>query len=261
MQKIIDFHNHIFPENISDKATGFLGDYYHVPIECTGTIDVLIEDAKKAGIETLVVHSTATKASQVETINSYIAAACKEHKNFIGFGSLHPDMANPAEEIERIISLGLRGIKLHPDFQNFPADSDKMMPIYEKLSGRLPVLFHAGDIVNTYSSPKRIARVHDAFPNLTIIAAHLGGYRRWEEALEYLSGTDVYFDTSSSLWALTKEKAEFYIKSHNINRILYGTDFPMSGHESELKRFYSIDLTDEERELILYKNAAELLNL
>jgi uncharacterized protein len=60
---------------------------------------------------------------------------------------------------------------------------------------------------------------------------------------------------------LHKDKVTEMIKAHGADKVLFGTDYPMWSHEEELERFYSLGLTDEERELILWKNAAKLLGI
>ncbi|NLZ53252.1 MAG: amidohydrolase [Thermoanaerobacteraceae bacterium] len=259
--KIIDIHAHIFPEKIAQKATESIAAFYGIPICAKGTIEDLLEQGKKVNIYRYVVHSTATTVEQVEAINEFISQVQLSDERFIGFGTLHPGLRNVQNELERLLSLGLRGIKLHPDFQHFNIDDEVMMPIYEAAEGRLPILMHMGDERSDSSSPRRLAKVLDRFPGLTVIAAHFGGYSMWDEALQYLVGRDLYFDTSSSLFTLDKSKAIEIIRKHGVKKILFGTDYPMWLHEEELKRFQSLNLTQEEQELILWKNAAELLNI
>ncbi|HHV98256.1 MAG TPA: amidohydrolase [Clostridiaceae bacterium] len=259
--KIIDVHAHIFPEKIAQKATESIGNFYGVPMRGKGTIEDLLVQGNKVNVYRYVVHSTATKVEQVEAINEFISQAQLSDERIIGFGTLHPDLPDVKKEVERLVSLGLKGIKLHPDFQQFNIDDETMMPIYEAAEGRLPVLVHMGDERSTASSPRRLVKVLDRFPGLTVIAAHFGGYSMWDESLQYLVGRDLYFDTSSSLWILDKSKALDIIRKHGVKKILFGTDYPMWLYGEELKRFESLNLTQEERELILWKNAAELLNI
>ena len=133
--------------------------------------------------------------------------------------------------------------------------------MYEKLEGRLPVICHMGDEVKRYSAPKKLAKVIEAFPDLKIIAAHMGGYSEWEDAEKYVIGKNVWVDTSSTLFALAPEKVVDLIHKHGVDRVLFGTDYPMWRPDEELERFMKMDLTEEEREKILWKNAAEFLAL
>ena len=259
--KIIDAHAHIFPEKIAGKAVETTSKYYGITMSCRGTIEDLLEKGRIINVQKYLVHSTATKVEQVKAVNDFIADAKHNNSCFIGFGTLHPDMHGVKNEIDRIISLGLKGVKLHPEFQQFNIDDNGMMPIYKELEGRLPVLMHMGDEKKTSSSPERLSKVLNMFPKLTVIAAHLGGYRMWNDSVRYLLGKNVYFDTSSSLPFLDKKAAVDIIRLHSVKRVLFGTDYPMWTHEEELQRFLSLELTECERELILSENANKLFNI
>lgn len=259
--RIIDAHVHIFPEKVAEKATESISNFYGIPMFANGTIEELFVNSEKIGVYKYIVHSTATRVEQVESINNFISETQKKYKSFIGFGTLHPGLDDAESEVNRIIALGLKGIKLHPDFQNFNIDDECMFPVYRAIGDKLPVLMHMGDEKRTSSSPERLAKVMDLFPELTFIAAHLGGYQMWDASLKYLVGRNLYFDTSSSLAILDKEKATYIIKQHGVKKVLFGSDYPMWSHEEELERFYALDLTDEERELILWKNTAGLLSI
>jgi predicted TIM-barrel fold metal-dependent hydrolase len=258
---IIDIHAHIFPDKIAEKAVYSIGKYYGVPMRCSGTVDGLLESGRNIGVEKYIVHSSATNVEQVKTINDYVSGVTREHPELIGFATLHPDMADVPAEVDRIVKLGLKGLKLHPEFQHFSIDDDNMMPIYEAVEGRLPVLIHMGDQNVDSSSPARLARVLDRFPGLTVIAAHFGGYSMWDLSYEYLIGRNVYMDTSSSLYFITPEKAVDMIRKHGAEKILFGSDYPMWDHKEELDRFLALDLTEEERRAILSGNARRLLSI
>jgi predicted TIM-barrel fold metal-dependent hydrolase len=258
---IIDAHAHIFPEKLAEKAVESIGKYYGIPMSGKGTVPDLLENGRRAGIRKYVVHSTATKVEQVETINNFIASVQAKNSELIGFGTLHPGLENIGREVERIISLGLQGIKLHPDFQEFNIDDEDMMPIYGALEGKLPVLIHMGDEVKTSSRPERLSKVIRMFPNLTVIAAHLGGYQMWGESVRYLVGKNLYFDTSSTLFRLDGQKAADIIRAHGVEKVLFGTDYPMWVHEEEVDRLDSLELTQSEKRLILCGNAQKLFRL
>jgi uncharacterized protein len=194
--RIIDAHVHIFPSKIAEKATESIGSYYDIPMFANGTIEDLIRNGEKINVHKYVVHSTATKVEQVESINNFIAKTQSEYESFIGFGTLHPELDDVELEVNRIISLGLKGVKLHPDFQDFNIDDDCMNPIYKAIEGKLPVLIHMGDEKKTNSRPERLANVIKAFPNLTVIAAHLGGYQMWDDSMKYIVGKKHYGNSS-----------------------------------------------------------------
>ncbi len=259
-EKIIDFHAHIYPQKIAEKAVASIGKFYNIDMRGPGTAGTLVDNGNKVGVVKYIVHSTATKPAQVEAINNFIISEISAEKRFIGFGTLHQDFTKTETEIIRIRDAGLKGIKLHPDFQAFKVDDPKMDFAYEVLAHyKMPVLFHAGDIRYDYSGPRRIARVLEKHPDLIIIAAHFGGYTQWDDAYEYLAGRDLWFDTSSTLWKLPVRDALRIMEKHGYERFLFGSDFPMWDHENELKRILELKLSDEKLEAVLFGNGARLL--
>lgn len=162
---IIDAHAHIFPDKIAARAADGISQFYGMRVLFDGTVGSLLEINHRAGIDMALVQSVATVPEQVHNINSFIAEQVKLHpREFVGFGALHPDFPGIEAETERIISLGLKGIKLHPDFQQFNIDDEHAFPIYEAAEGRLLILFHVGDNRYDFSSPKRLYNVMKRFP-------------------------------------------------------------------------------------------------
>lgn len=260
MRTIIDAHAHVFPSKIAAKATKSIGAFYDIPMDLDGSVETLLQMKKQYGISKFLIQSVATTPVQVHSINDFIARTVEEHPDtFIGFGALHPDMEEPEKEIERILSLGLKGVKLHPDFQKFEADSLAAMRLYEPMEGRLPLLIHAGDKRYHYSHPSQIANIIDRFPNLDVIAAHFGGWSEWDAAPKYLQGRRVWVDTSSSLYEITPEKARELIDCFGEDFVFFGTDYPMWKVNEELERLNQLELSDEQLEKILHLNVERLL--
>jgi Predicted metal-dependent hydrolase of the TIM-barrel fold len=259
MRRIFDFHTHAYPEKVASKSVDFLNQYYKITCRGDGTMEDLLRSARDGGVGYLLVHAVATKPRQVENVNSWIAAQLQS--NVFGFGTIHPGYERIEQELARIRSLGLLGLKLHPDFQGYYVDDPSMDIVYANIAGKMPVLVHSGDETSEFSSPKRLANVLDRHPKLTVIAAHLGGYSQWAEAERYIIGRDCYIDTSSSLWAIPPEKAAALIRMHGADKVLFGTDYPLVRHQEELARFMALDLTDGEKDKILFENAKRLLKL
>lgn len=259
---IIDAHAHIYPDKIAVKASHSIRDFYDLPVNHDGSVGQLLELGKSAGIDMHLVHSVATTAEQVIRINDFIINEVNLHNDrFVGFCTLHPDFDNPGHEIDRILASGLKGIKLHPDFQQFNLDDEKAFAIYEAAEGRLPILTHMGDPRYDFSSARRLYNVLERFPGLTVIGAHLGSYSNWDEAANILQGTGIYVDTSSSLFFLTPEKVRGLIDSYGADKVLFACDYPMWTPAEEIERMNLVPLSDEDRRKIMYKNAARLLNI
>ncbi len=259
---IIDAHAHIYPDKIAEKAAAGIKGFYGMDVRYDGRLDTLLGEGAAAGVDKFVVQSVATTPEQVKSINDYISDCVKKYPDkLVGFGAMHPDFADKEKEIERVILLGLKGLKLHSDFQKFNIDDERAYPIYEAAEGRLPILFHVGDPRYDFSSPERLLKVVKRFPKLTVIGAHFAGWSCWEKGAELFQHSGIYTDCSSSLYALTPDEAVGIIRKIGAERVMWGTDYPMWDAKEELKRFDRLPLTDHERELILCKNAAELLGL
>lgn len=257
---IIDAHTHIFPDKIAARAADGISSFYNMRVRFDGTVASLLETNRKAGVDMALVQSVATVPEQVHNINDFISQQVRFHPDkLIGFGALHPDFPDIEAETERIISLGLRGIKLHSDFQQFNIDDPRAFPIYEAAQGRLPILFHCGDNRYDYSSPRRLFNVMERFPELTIIGAHLAGWTKWDEAASLFQGSNIYADLSSSLYAMTPEHAAELIRKLGTKRVFFGTDYPMWDAAEELERFRKLPLTPEEQEDILSGNVLRML--
>ncbi|MBQ7076015.1 MAG: amidohydrolase family protein, partial [Clostridia bacterium] len=211
--KVIDVHTHIWPEKLADRAVRHVGDYYSYDMHGKGTMADLVESTKEAGVEKFVIHSSALKSSQVEDVNNATASHITE--NIAGFGTLHPEYEDFEKEIDRIVSLGLKGIKLHPDFQFFNIDDRRMYGAYEILRDKkLPILFHMGDVKYDYSSAVRLIKIMQDFPGIVVIGAHLGGHLKWEQTEEYLIGKDLFMDCSSTSRKLSPERIKSIISRH-----------------------------------------------
>lgn len=257
-----DAHAHIYPGKIAEKATASVGDFYHIPMHNVGLPHVLAQRGGEAGIDRFLVCSVATKVEQVRSINQFIQEKCEKYPQFIGLGAWHQDITDISGEMDDIQARGLRGIKLHPDFQEFMIDDPKMLDVYREAHRRgLPVLFHTGDSRTEFSSPHRLMNVIDKLPDFTCIAAHLGGYSEWEEARRELSGTNVYIDTSSSLFKISPEEAKENIAHFGVDHTMFGTDFPMWDPKEELERFFALGFSQEENQAMLYDNFARLFQL
>lgn len=260
--KIIDVHNHIYPEKIVNKATDAIGNFYDINMQHLGTGDELVASGKNAGIEKFVVCSAATTAAQVQTINNFIAMECEKHSEFIGFGTLHPDYNDCDIEIKRMKEMGLKGVKLHPDFQKFYIDDEKSLPMYESISKNdMWLIVHLGDDRFEYSMPQRMARVLEEVSNLKLIGAHFGGYRRWKDALNAYKPGTLYFDISSSLHFMDKELVFKFFDRYGIESFFWGTDFPMWDHKTELETFFKLGLSEKQNRMILYDNFAKSFGL
>ncbi len=261
LMKVFDFHTHIYPERIAEKAAVSVREFYNMPSDLIGTSKELLEVGKRAGIEKFLILPVAIRPDQVKNINLFVSSEVAAHEEYYGFGTVHAGMEGICDEVDNIKALGLRGIKMHPDTQGFSIDDERLFPMYDMIQGDIPVIFHSGDPRYDYSHPRKIKRILEMFPRLTVIAAHFGGWSLFEEALENLKDTDCYVDVSSSMMFQSREETMYYISQYGVDRVLFGSDYPLGNPERELQSFLQLKLSDSEREKILYRNATELLGI
>lgn len=259
----IDFHTHVYPDAIASKAADNVRQFYNGlgnPV-IDGSVETLLDRGTKAGVEKFVILPVAVQPSRTRHINDFILEQVAAHPRFFGYGTIHAAMANITGEVQYIMEQGLRGLKMHPDYQLFPIDDPRLFPVYDMIGDKLPVVLHMGDNRYDYSHPRRLRKVLDLFPRLRVIAAHFGGYTMHEAAEELLYDKDCFFDVSSSLMFMEEGIAEKYINHYGAERFVYGSDFPMWDPVQEMERFMRLKLTDAQKEQIAHITAEELIKV
>lgn len=258
--KLIDFHTHIYPDAIAKKATESIENFYSMKAENVGTAERLLEVSKENGIVLSVVLPVAVKPSGVTHINDFALEMQKTHKEFYCFGTVHAGMENIEAETERLMNMGLHGIKLHPDTQLFNIDDPRMYPVYEIIEGKIPLMVHSGDYRYSYSHPERLRRVMKDFPRLVTVAAHFGGWSMPDEGVKQLSDMENCFvDISSSFDRISLEKGAELVSAFGEERVLFASDFPLGSPTTERENLMKMNISDNIREKIAYKNAEKLL--
>ena len=260
--KLIDIHTHIYPAEVAQKATDSIRDFYEIHGgNMDGTVRLLLEQNARAGISHSVILPVAITADRVQKINDFIHRQAQENPCLIPFGTVHAAMEDIAEETQRVLDLGMKGIKLHPDCSRFAIDDERLFPMYETIRGKIPILLHMGDKRYGYSHPEKLRHILQLFPDLTAIAAHFGGYTMYETACEILKDTDCIMDISSSLMFMGEGVAEHYINLYGAERLAFGTDYPLWTPTEEAERFFRLKLTAEQFEQIGHKTAERLFGL
>lgn len=262
MEHIYDIHTHIFPQKIAARGVENIGKFYGLQMRCDGTgesLGTLLVPGMKC-----VISSASLKEDTMSIGNDFLLDFAKRNKNFIPFSSFFPfcSVLDAAHELERCKKLGTKGVKMHPDFQQYYLDDPHAVEIYRVCAElELPVMFHVGDRRYDYSSPRRTLNVAEKLPDLKIIAAHMCGYSVWDEAEKYLIGTNVYTETSDSLDNMEPEALADMIRRHGVDKVMFGSDFPIISPADEYERFKKVPLTDEEKKKILTENAEKLLDI
>ncbi len=262
---LIDFHTHAFPDKIAERAIDTLSFASGGLMPQTkGTVDSLKEEMKKDGVDISVVLGIATNPKQQTNVNNF-AAEMNKDDSIIAFGSLHPDAPDALCELERIKDMGLKGVKFHPEYQSFFVDDEKMKPIYKKVSELgLVTIFHAG-LDYGYNEPyhcmpenlERALKWFDA----PVVAAHWGGAGCAKKVIKHLAGKDVWFDLSFGYGNMPKSFAQEIVDKHTPDRMLFGSDMPWHRPSWEKRLIETLDISENDKEKIYYKNAMKLLGL
>ena len=261
---IIDSHCHVYPQAIAAKAVKGVSDFYDgVKSYGDGLASTVKEHWKGYGVGHAVIFSVATKLEQVDRINTFVSSTVSDGDGFFtGLGTVHQDVPDMAEAVDRIFSLGLKGVKLHPDTQGCALDDPMLFPLYEACAGRIPVMLHTGDFRYDYSNPNRMEKVLKLFPKTTFIGAHFGGWSVWDEATRLLHGYDnLFVDSSSTFHWVEPSKVKTYIRTYGSEKVMFGSDFPMWNVKPELDAMLSLNLSDSEYENIFHITAQRLFKI
>lgn len=260
---IIDVHTHAYPEKVAARAKEHLEQNFKMRLVDEPTVSALVRHMDANGVDISVLCAVAIRPEQVRGINEW--AFSQRQARIKVFAALHPDYPDWPDELERI-RRAADGIKFQPEFQGFFVDEERLFPLYERIASfNLPVLFHCGKELSgsglVRGSPERIARVHRAFPKLTIVGAHFGGYLMWDEVRKHLLGTDIYLETSDFLTYLSTKETVDLIKGHRPDRLMFGTDFPLVDQGKDIAALKALNLPAELEEGIFSGNAARLLGI
>ena len=263
---IVDFHTHVFPDKIAVRTIKALEEeagYIYTPVS-DGTVNGLIRNMDAWGIDVSVIAPVVTKQSQVRKVNEWAAGVASDR--LVCFGSIYPHTDDYKGDIDLVAGLGLRGLKLHAEYQNFVLDDDLMLRIYDYALGKgLILLQHAGFDPAFKppfrSSPQRFARVVEQMRGGIMIAAHLGGHDQWEDVEKYLVGTDVYLDTSMGFEYYSSEQFLNIVEKHGADKILFGSDAPWSNATTEIEHLKAMPLPKADIEAILGGNARRILTI
>jgi len=281
---IIDFHVHTFPDAIAPKVLKKLSGVSHTQYFTDGSINGLLASMKEASISYSVNLPVMTRVDQVEKVNSTLIDD-REHlyqQGIITFGGIHPDYENYKQELLRLKQNEIRGIKIHPAYQNTDIDDIRMMRIIDYASELgLIILTHAGIDIgiydHNYASVRQILTVIEQIHPEKFVLAHMGNWGCWEEVEQDLAGAPVWLDTAFALGPVTPDFAQTgtpyltdnlsdedfvrIIRKHGSEKILFATDSPWESQKDYVKRIEKTPLTAQEKEQIFSKNALQLLDL
>ena len=260
---IIDVHTHVWPDRIASRALGTPAD--GIVRFGDGTVADAERSMERAGIDRNVCLAVADTAGRLEAANAFVGGL--DPGRFIGFGTVHAGRS-PEDNVRSLRDNGLRGVKIHPLFQGYPLDDRRLWDVLGALEGEFTCLFHVGPEVaggeNLLATPRMVAEIASAFPQLTIIAAHLGGYHVHDEALEHVIGRPgLYLDTSwpPSIGSVDPAVVRAAIERHGPDRVIFGSDWPMADPAADIAAIRALGFDADTTASILGGTLANLLGL
>ncbi len=263
---IIDFHTHVFPDELAPKAIRTLTDAIDnlYPPVSDGTVSGLLKNMDAWGINISVIQPVITKQSQLRTVNEWVAGISSDR--LICFGGIYPHTDDYKRDIDFVVSLGLRGLKFHAEYQNFIVDDERMLKIYDYALGKGLILLHHAGFDPAFqppfkSSPQQFARIAEAMGGGVIIAAHLGGHDEWDDVERYLAGSSIYLDTAMGFAYYPHDQFCRIVSKHGADKILFGSDAPWSNALEEIGHIKSLPFPDDSKQAILGGNAKRILGI
>ena len=206
-------------------------------------------------------------------VNEFVANYVKEDpKRLIPCGSVHPrHTKNVFADMEQIVRLGIRLIKIHPPHQLlYPNDYlngvKELEIIYRAAEANgIPVMVHTGTSIfpgarNKFGDPIYCDDIAVDFPHLKILLAH-GGRPLWMDSAFFLvrRHRNVYLDISG---IPPKSLLQYFPRLDEIaHKTLFGTDWPGPGVPeiaANLAEFRGLPISEAAKQQILSQTALEI---
>jgi len=263
---VIDFHTHVFPDELAPKAIHELTDSIDnlYPPVSDGPVSGLLKNMDDWKIDVSVTQPVVTKQSQMRKVNEWAAGIRSDR--LVCFGGIYPHTDDYKRDIDFVADLGLKGLKFHAEYQNFAIDDEHMLRIYDYALGKgLILLHHAGFDPGFQppfkSSPRQFSRVAEVMRGGVIIAAHLGGHGQWDDVENCLAGSNIYLDTSMGFEYFSRDQFCRIVEKHGADKILFASDAPWSNARTEIEHLRSMPLSVDDIDAILGGNAKRILGI
>lgn len=264
---IIDFHTHIFPEKIAAATIQQLEQKSGLTAAANGTLEGLLASMEHSGVELSVIAPVVTAPRQFEGVNRFAQEINERYENrLLSFGGIHPDSEDYKGQLKELKSMGMKGIKLHPDYQGVCFDDIRYERIVSYASELdMMILVHAGIDIGLPNpvkcTPAMSAKVLRSTQTKSLVLAHMGGWKMWNEVEEVLVGTDAYFDTAFVHQFIDREQFCRIVNNHGSDKILFATDSPWSDQREAVAWLKACNFSKEDEAKIFYQNAQKVLKL
>ena len=280
MPVIVDFHTHIFSDEMRSSRAAFLerdawfATLYADPRHRLASAEDVVASMDAAGVDRTVVCGFPWRDGGLcREHNDYIIEAVRCYPDrLVGFACVQPLDARDSQELERCIQAGLRGLgELGPDGQRFDIEDPRIMAATAEVLQRhdLPLLTHSSEPMgHAYPGkgqtfPWKLVKLAQNFPDLKIVLAQWGGGLPFYELMPEIREAcrNVYYDTAASTYLYSFDIFPVAVRLVGAERILWGTDFPLLSQAKFLARVRASGLSDGELEAVLGGNASRLLHL
>jgi hypothetical protein len=192
----------------------------------------------------------------IDRLREYVSA---HPDRFLGFPRLDPRYGDEATDaFERAITEdGMRGLKLHPVSYGAPLFGEQTLRLLDMAADfDVPVLIHSGDRLGAL--PQQVAEAA-RHTDATLLMGHIGGFFNAREALEAARRHEnIVLETSAFPYPRVIQDA---VDELGAERVVYGSDMPPGNPIVELEKISVLDLTESQRERILWRNTAEMLDV
>lgn len=268
---IIDFHTHIFPDKIAHSTISALSDRSGNKPCTDGTVSGLQDAMSISGTDICVALPVLTKPTQFETVTNFALSVNKrfenESKRIISFAGIHPACDDIDGKMKYLKSVGFKGVKIHPDYQNtFINDKGYIEILNSAKKYDLIVVTHSG-VDEGFSAepvkcpPEMVLELINEISYGKFVLAHYGGNKLWKEVFNKLAGKNVYFDTAFTLHEIEENTFKDILYKHGPDKILFATDCPWQDIKLGISLLKSYKLGNEIENKIFYQNALKLLNI
>ena len=274
---IIDIHTHICPDKIAYETLRHMEQSIYecqgikVNAEATALRSDLSKTTIEAGIDKSIICPVATNITQPEKLNALASKIneATDETHLFSFGAIHPDNENYKEIIDDIVARDLKGVKLHPDYQDKLFSDEKYQRIVDYAAEKdLVIIIHAGEDIGIpaeiHCTPDMILEMHKHMQPEKLVLAHMGGWRMWDEVEEKLLELPYYLDTAICLNKnveiyLDNEQFVRMVRKRGVDKVLFGTDSPWYDQKRAIEDLKATGLTEEELKLVLGENANKLI--
>lgn len=284
---IIDIHAHISNNDLKGM---------HVN---NATPKIIEQQARKYGVERVYIMATFFPLKNSGTMNYPVVEKIKGNDFFRMFGSLdfEQDFQTSINELKDLAENKLiAGLKIYPGYQNFKLSDDRVNEVCQIAKDyTLPIAIHTGALHHccreykdksimhlcgykdcplearkSYASPELLADIAKNHPDVNFIACHMSNpfFKDMRKVLK--SRDNIFTDMSGQFLSSSHEDTTEYkeeikkemektISECGIEKLLFGTDFPIQSYKDSVELIESLSISTDDKDQIYYKNAKRFL--